>query len=514
MTKHKPLVLCILDGVGLRDSDVSNAVAGARLPTLAKLSREYPGVAINASGLSVGLPVGTMGNSEVGHITIGSGRVVKQYLLRFQEMLRNKTLFSQPNLARFVSKMAKNRGIVHVMGLMSDGDVHADLHDAIQIVRHLLGKKLRVCIHFIADGRDVSPISAEKYILEIKSEFKSNIKNNSLFFGTISGRYWSMDRNNNWARTELSFNAVAYGKSKYNYPDIDTALKSARLRGETDEFVAPTCIADYSGISKNDGFLFTNYRSDRARQIVAAVGDPKFNKFNRGKYGVPTMLGFSQYDENSDKYCPALILDIKTENTLGLVLSKHGLKQLRIAETEKYNHVTYFFDAESMDKYHGEEQILIPSPSVATFDLAPEMSAKKITKILIDSLSGFDFVVVNYANGDMLGHTGIESAAIHGLETVDSCLSQLVPAVLKLDGTIIITADHGNAEEMWDKKHNMPHTAHTTNLVPFMLIGNDVKNYKLRNGGGLSDIAPTVLDLLGIKKPAQMTGVSLVKNKN
>ncbi len=489
---NKPLVLCIMDGVGINTDSKHNAVAEANMPFFQSLLEKYPRSELNASGPAVGLPDGTMGNSEVGHITIGSGRVVNQFLRRFQieDWSTNKPL------QNFIDSVKKDGGIVHLAGLMSDGRVHADVNDMMTIASYVLKSGLKLCIHFIADGRDTLPQSAPEYIKLIKKYLKDYISSGQAFFGTLSGRYYAMDRNQNLDRTELAFNAIANAMAEYTASTIDNALKDAYERGETDEFIKPTVISGDMPITEKDGFLFGNYRSDRARQIVRAI--LKTNAH---------ILCFSQYGEGLNELCPALLPDIPVENTLGDVLAEHGKTQLRIAETEKYNHVTYFFDAERNVDLPGEKKILIDSPAVATFDLKPEMSAREITDALLPELSKFDVVILNYANGDMVGHTGNEPAAIRAMEFLDSQLSRLVPAVLDLGGTVLITADHGNAEKMWDDENNLPWTAHTTNPVNFIVVSNE--DIAVANGG-LADIAPTMLKLLGLPQPSDMTGKSLI----
>ena len=488
----KPIVLCIMDGVGINENSAHNAVAMAKMPFFNNLLKIYPHARLDASGVAVGLPDGTMGNSEVGHITMGAGRVVNQFLRRFQLEDWNKNV----PLREFIESVRTAGGIVHLAGLMSDGRVHSDIRDMMTIARHVLDSGLRLCIHFIADGRDTPPQSASEYVSFIKDALAPYLADGRAFFGTLSGRYYAMDRNQNMDRTELAFNAIARATSEYSAANIDDALQDAYARGETDEFIRPTVIAGDVAITPNDGFLFGNYRSDRARQIVRAV-------LTTGA----KILCFSQYGEGLNEVCPALLPDVAVDNTLGDVLAANGKSQLRIAETEKYNHVTYFFDAERNVDFEGGEKVLIPSPDVATFDMKPEMSAGEITDALLPRLSQFDVVILNYANGDMVGHTGNEAAAIRAMEFLDSQLARLVPAVLDLGGTVLITADHGNAEKMWDDKNNLPWTAHTTNPVNFIVVSNVQHTV---HDGGLADIAPTILYLLGVHQPSDMTGHSLV----
>ena len=487
----KPLVLCIMDGVGISSTREHNAVALANMPFFDSLLSKYPHSQLNASGTAVGLPSGIMGNSEVGHITIGAGRVVNQFLRRFEleDWNNNK------NLNNFISNVASRGGVVHLAGLMSDGDVHSDIHEIITIAKHIMDAGLRVYLHFIADGRDTPPHSAKQYIYIIKRELADYFISGRFNWGTLSGRYYAMDRNNNMDRTELAFNAIALAMAKYNAPTIDSALDAAYTRGESDEFIYPTIIDGDVAITKRDGFVFGNYRSDRARQIV------------REMTGVGCeMLCFSQYGEGLNETCPALLDDIDVPNTLGDVLEQNGLSQLRIAETEKYNHVTYFMDAERNIDFAQENKILIPSPDVATFDLQPEMSAVEITDALLKQLKNYDVVILNYANGDMVGHTGNEEATISAMETLNAQLARLVPAVLNLGGEMLVIADHGNAEQMWDSEHNAPHTAHTTNPVNFIYVSNNAQPV---HNGGLSDVAPTMLKILGLPQPSDMTGKPL-----
>lgn len=489
----KPLILCIMDGVGINSDDKNNAVAMANMPCFDKLLANYPHSRLDASGVAVGLPAGTMGNSEVGHITIGAGRVVNQFLRRFQIENWDKNIA----LNAFVADVRATGGIVHIAGLMSDGRVHSDVNDILVIAKHVIDAGLRVCIHFIADGRDTPPQSAKQYVDLIKDILAPYFMDGRAIWGTLSGRYYAMDRNNNVDRTALAIDAIACGRAEFSAPTIDVALHDAYARGETDEFIKPTVINGDVPITDKDGFIFGNYRSDRARQIMREIV----------KTGV-RVLCFSQYGEGLNEICPALINDMVVENTLGDVLAANGLSQLRIAETEKYNHVTYFMDAERNIDYAGGKKILIPSPDVATFDLKPEMSAVEITDALLPVLGDYDVVILNWANGDMVGHTGNIDAAVRAMEVLDTQLARLVSAVLKLDGTMLITADHGNAEQMWDNTNNGPWTAHTTNPVNLIVVSNTPP--KSVRDGGLADIAPTMLKILGIKQPDDMTGKSLI----
>lgn len=488
----KPLVLCIMDGVGINASSQHNAVAMAKMPYFQELLRKYPHSVLDASGPAVGLPQGTMGNSEVGHITMGAGRVVNQFLRRFQ--LENWD--ENVPLRDFLASVKADGGIVHLAGLMSDGRVHADVGDILVIARRVLDAGLRLCIHFIADGRDTLPQSAPEYAGLIQEKLADAFAAGTAWWGTLSGRYYAMDRNHNDDRTQLAFDAIAHAKADYTAATMDDALQMAYARGETDEFIQPTVIEGDVPVSPRDGFLFGNYRSDRARQIVRAM-------HGTGAH----MLCFSQYGEGLNELCPALLPDIEVRNTLGDVLAAHGMSQLRIAETEKYNHVTYFFDAERNVDFPGGDKVLVASPDVATFDMKPEMSAAEITDALLPKLAQFDVVILNYANGDMVGHTGVEDAAVRAMEFLDAQLARLVPAVLEMGGAVLITADHGNAEKMWDLENNLPWTAHTTNPVNLIVVSD--RDVAVANGG-LADIAPTMLHMLGLPQPADMTGHNLV----
>ena len=487
----KPLVLCIMDGVGKNERVEHNAVKLANMPFFDSLLQKYPHSKIEASGPAVGLPDGVMGNSEDGHFTLGIGRIVNKFLRRFDLENWDKNA----PLQKFIDDVKHDNGIVHLVGINSDGCVHGSIAEQMLISKRILDAGLRLCIHFTSDGRDTPAQSAAKYIDFIRKELGEYLDDGRAFFGTLTGRYWTMDRDHNLDRTEKAFNAIAKGVAENSAPDIDTALRDAYARGETDEFIKPIVIKP-TPITQKDGFLFSNYRSDRARQILRMILTTECH-----------ILCFSQYGEGLNEFCPALLEDIPVKNTLGDVLAENGISQLRIAETEKYNHVTYFFDAERNIDFPGAKKILIPSQHVPTFDMKPECSAVEITDALLQELPNFDVVILNWANGDLLGHTGNETAAIQGLECLDKQLARLVPAVLELGGALLITADHGNCEEMWDYKNNVPLTSHTTNLVNMIVVGlGDIAV----NDGGLADIAPTMLHILGLPQPSDMTGKSLI----
>ncbi len=485
----KPIVLCILDGVGNNEDKRFNGVLNANTPFLNELFLKYPHTNLKASGVAVGLPIGTIGNSEVGHKTMGLGRIVPQFLERFDMENWNENVA----LAQFIEKLKSSGGMAHIVGLMSDGRVHSDIEKTLFIVKRILKSGIKACIHFVSDGRDVMPKSSIKYANQIKEEL--GVEKDNVCFATLQGRYWAMDRNNNDDRTERAADLIINGVAEFTAGDIITAIYDAYNRGETDEFIKPTVI-NSCPIQKNDGILFANYRGDRARQILRALIKASDN-----------ILSFSQYGEELNDLCPALLTDIKMDNSLGRVLADNGKTQLRIAETEKYNHVTYFFDGEKNEDFIGADKILIPSPDVATFDMAPEMSANEITAALLPVLPKYDVVILNYANGDMVGHTANMDAAVQAMESLDRQLSKIVPAVLDLGGALLITADHGNVEQLWDFENDSPWTAHTANTVPLIVVSD---KYNIIASGGLSDIAPTILNMLGIDKPDEMTGKNLV----
>ena len=488
----KPVVLCIMDGVGINPSSAHNAVAMANMPFFDKLLKQYPHSILDASGPAVGLPGGTMGNSEVGHITMGAGRVVNQFLRRFQ--IENWD--ENPALRQFIADVKKRGGIVHFAGMMSDGRVHSNLEDMVLIMRRVLDAGLRVCIHFIADGRDTLPQSAPEYVGALQRDLAEYLADGRAFLERCRGAIMQWTATRIWIEPRWRLMRLHVLHLICMRQPLMPRWRMHIPAGKRTSFIKPIVIDGDVAITASDGFLFGNYRSDRARQIVRAML----------KTGA-AMLCFSQYGEGLNEQCPALLPDVAVENTLGDVLAAAGKSQLRIAETEKYNHVTYFFDAERNIDFPNSDKVLIASPDVATFDLKPEMSAVEITDALLPKLSEFDVVILNYANGDMVGHTGSEPATIRAMETLDAQLARLVPAVLGLGGTVLITADHGNAEKLWDEENNLPWTAHTTNPVNLIVVSND--QHQVRDGG-LADIAPTVLKLAGVAVPSDMTGKSLV----
>ncbi len=508
----KPLVLCILDGFGKNDSDYGNAIKAAATPNLTKLIADNPHTYIGASGMDVGLPDGQMGNSEVGHTNIGAGRVVYQELTRITKSIVDKDFFSNDALVGAVNNAKENDSALHIMGLVSDGGVHSHnthLYAILELAKRAGLKK--VFVHAFLDGRDVAPTSGAEFVRELEDKCKE------LGAGTVAtvmGRYYAMDRDNRWERVEKAYAAMVYGQGNQN-PDPVAAIRDSYTRTDdegkniTDEFVVPTVCVQNAQISEKDSVIFFNFRPDRAREITRTLTDPEFNGFERKKGFINLyFVCMTQYDATM----PNVHIAFKPQslkNTLGEYLSENGLTQLRIAETEKYAHVTFFFNGGVEKVYDGEERVLVNSPKVATYDLKPEMSAFEVAAKACENIESgkFDVVILNFANCDMVGHTGIFDAAKAAVQAVDTCVGKVVASVEKMEGSIIITADHGNADKMYEADGS-PFTAHTTNPVPFVVV-----NYPctLREGGRLCDIAPTMLKMLGLKQPAEMTGESIIK---
>jgi 2,3-bisphosphoglycerate-independent phosphoglycerate mutase len=508
--KKNPIVLVILDGFGHSDDQEHNAIAKANTPNWDNLKKEYPNTLINASESHVGLPSGQMGNSEVGHINIGAGRVIHQDIERINLSIENETFFSEPLLNKNFQSLKKNNKALHIFGLLSDGGVHSHIKhfEAILLLAKQNGLET-VYIHAFLDGRDTPPKSAEKYTKSIENSCK---KYNTGELATLCGRFFAMDRDNRWERTENAFNLLVHAKSQYKAKDSLEAIKEAYSRNETDEFISTTLISTnqkFEGIQDDDTIMFMNFRSDRARQITDAILNDTFDKFNRGSY--PKNLSYftlTEYDKKQKK-AQAVFKSILINNSLGQFISNQGKTQLRIAETEKFPHVTFFFNGGEENIYPGEDRILVPSPKVETYDLKPEMSAYEVTDKLCEAIISqkYDVIICNYANGDMVGHTGNIDAATKAIECLDDCIGKVSNATKKNNGHMLITADHGNVELMMDEKNNQLHTQHTTNLVPFLYMG---KQCSINNTGSLSDIAPTILYIMGQKPPKEMTGKTLI----
>jgi len=509
-------LLCILDGFGVGNKDNTDAVFMAKMPILNSLLKNYPTTQIEASGIAVGLMAGQMGNSEVGHTNIGAGRIVMQLLPRIKQAIETNTIKDNKELINLIDKVQAKQGNVHIIGLLSDGGVHAHISHIIALSKAISGKSIPIYIHVITDGRDVLPKSAKKYLTQLKNGLV-NYKN--IKIATISGRYYAMDRNKNWDRTEKFYNAVVNANAEYKFNDTDKLIDNFYSKNITDEFFIPSVANDYCGMKDGDAIMIANFRADRVRQSATALADLTFKDFTRNKViNFSSCLGIAQYSEELNKLYSVMFPPEEIGNSLGEIISKNKLKQLRIAETEKYAHVTFFFNGGKDKQFEEEDRILIPSPDVATFDMKPSMSAKEITEKLIPEILSkkYSLIVLNFANPDMVGHTGKIPPTIEALEFLDGCLGKIKDAILNINGTMFITADHGNAEKMIDDDGITPWTAHTTNKVPFCIISNNDKLQKnsitLRTNGKLADIAPTILQIMNIEQPIEMTGHSIIKN--
>lgn len=507
MTGKKPFVLMILDGWGVSGEGKGNAVKMAKTPNLDRLMAQFPSSTLECSGEAVGLPAGVMGNSEVGHLNIGAGRVIYQDLLKIDISIRDGSFYGNPALSTAMEAARKNGGRLHLMGLVSGGGVHSVMRHLYAIVDMAVMKNVaRTFVHVITDGRDTPPDSGAGYVSELADYISEKP---GVEIGTVCGRFYAMDRDTRWDRTESAYRLYTLAEGRRS-ADAVSAVNEAYVNGETDEFINPVCLDPDAVIKDNDAVIFFNFRADRARQMTRAMNTPDFDGFVRPV--VPSLSSYvcmTRYDEKFG--LPVAFPPEVPRGILGEVISMNGLKQLRIAETEKYAHVTYFFNGGEEKPFPGEDRVLIPSPrDVKTYDLKPEMSARLVAGELMKRLSDgcYDFCAVNFANMDMVGHTGILEAAVKAVETVDSCVGDLADALSRMGGTLIITADHGNAEKMTDDEGS-PHTAHTLNPVPFVLVDENRKGSRLKNGR-LCDIAPTILDLMGMKKPSEMTGESLV----
>ena len=507
---RKPVVLMILDGYGLSEEKRGNAVGKANTPVMDDLMANYPFVHGHASGEAVGLPEGQMGNSEVGHLNIGAGRVVYQDLTRISKAIEDGSFFKNEALLKAMENCKKNGSTLHICGLLSDGGVHSYNKHLYAILEMAEKEGLgSVQIHAFTDGRDTDPKSGINYVKELEAEIK---KIGVGKISTITGRYYAMDRDNRWDRVEQAYRCMTEGKGVFAFSP-EMAVYQSYEDGETDEFIRPTVISSSSGkvhcVEDGDSLVCINFRPDRAREITRAFCDDDFTHFDRGPRKDIVYVCMTDYDVTIPNKLVAFE-DKKIKNTLGEVISKAGLKQLRTAETEKYAHVTFFFNGGVEVPYKGEDRLLVPSPKVATYDLQPEMSADEVCDGVVNAVKEgkYDFIVVNFANPDMVGHTGIVKAAITAIEKVDECVGRIKDAIIENDGALFICADHGNAEKMLDNYTGKSVTAHTTNDVPFILVNDG--DAKLREGGSLCDIAPTILEILDIEKPAEMTGESLI----
>ena len=499
-------MLVILDGWGWREAPADNAVRLAHTPTFSKLWSTCPHALLHTSGKDVGLPDGQMGNSEVGHLNIGAGRLVMQDLPRINQAVDTGEIASAPALLGLIERLRTSGGTCHLMGLVSPGGVHSHQDHAVALAKVLAQAGVPTVVHVFTDGRDTPPQSADGYVRRLASMLPSGAS-----IGTVSGRYYAMDRDNRWDRVSKAYQAIVDAEGP-RFADAHAAIADAYAHDVIDEFVAPAVIGNYRGARDGDGLLCFNFRADRVREILAALLDPAFSGFPRPRVArFAAATGMTQYSEHLDKLLQTIFPPLTLPNVLGEVVANAGRTQLRTAETEKYAHVTYFLNGGNETQYAGEDRIMVPSPKVATYDLKPEMSAPELTTKAVASIGSgkYDLIVLNYANPDMVGHTGKLDAAIKAVETVDAGLGQIVDAIRKAGGALLVTADHGNCEMMRDPDTGGPHTAHTTNPVPAVLVdGSDVSLAE----GRLADIAPTLLELMGLPKPTEMTGTSLIRH--
>lgn len=509
MRRPKPVVLCILDGWGHRTETHDNAIALGRTPNWDRLLETYPNGMIETSGLDVGLPDGQMGNSEVGHMNLGAGRVVMQDLPRIDTAIDNGTLGDMPPLVKFIEGLKASGGTCHLLGLLSPGGVHSHVDHILALTKRVAEAGVKVVIHALLDGRDTPPESAKDYMTDFLwalDHIKGDVK-----VVTVTGRYFAMDRDKRWDRVERAYLTIRQARGENAVTPIE-AIDASYAKDISDEFVRPTVIGDYNGMEDGDGLLCANYRADRAREILSALADPNFDGFDRPKpVDFASVLGMVSYSWMHNAYMDMIFGQQELQNVFGQIIAEAGLTQLRIAETEKYAHVTYFFNGGEERALEGEKHILVRSPQVATYDLEPEMSASEVTDRLIAAIEAelYDVIIVNYANGDMVGHTGMLDAAIIAAETLDHCLGRLEEAVSEAGGAMLVTADHGNCELMRDPKTREPHTSHTIGAVQAVLV-NAPSNIKSLNNGRLADVAPSLMELLGLPQPAEMTGQSLL----
>ena len=500
----RPTMLMILDGFGVNPKTEGNAIKLANTPNLDKLFNSYPNTVIGAAGLEVGLPDGQMGNSEVGHLNIGAGRIVFQELTRITNEIETGKIHDNKVILEAINHAKKNDGAIHLIGLLSDGGVHSHIDHLKALIKMADKNQLKkVYLHCFLDGRDVPPRCAKTYIEDIENLL---LQINLGKIATISGRYYAMDRDNRWERIKKAYDAMTLGEAREAKSAME-AIDLAYANDENDEFVIPTLVDREGVIKSGDSVMMFNFRPDRAREITRAFTDDEFIGFERKKISDLMYVCMTQYDATMTNVKVAYPPQ-KFENTLGEYIAKQGLKQLRIAETEKYAHVTFFFNGGVEEPNENEDRELIASPKVATYDLKPEMSAYEVTNKVLEKLNDYDLIIINFANADMVGHTGIMDAAISAIEALDDCVWKIVNKVLEIDGQILLTADHGNADVMLDKDGNIV-TAHSLNKVPLMHIANEPK--ELCDGGKLADIAPTILSLMNLKQPSEMTGKSLIK---
>jgi 2,3-bisphosphoglycerate-independent phosphoglycerate mutase len=506
MQARRPVMLVVLDGWGWRDDSANNAVALAETPNFDRLWRDRPHSFLHTSGLDVGLPEGQMGNSEVGHLNIGAGRVVMQELPRISQAVEDGSIARTAAVTSLIAKLKASGGTCHLMGLVSPGGVHSHQDHAAGLANIIVRAGIPVVIHCLTDGRDTPPRSGAEDLRRFRGQLDESVK-----IGTVIGRYWAMDRDKRWERVSRAYDAMVSADAA-RFDDAQAVMAAAYAKDVTDEFVDPAVIGDYAGMKDGDAIVCFNFRADRVREILAAMLDPDFKGFERKKIVTfAGAVGMTQYSEDLNPFLETIFAPQNLDNVLGKIVADAGRKQLRMAETEKYPHVTYFLNGGEETPYPGEDRIMVPSPKVATYDLQPEMSAPELTDKAVEAISSgkYDMIVLNYANPDMVGHTGVLSAAIKAVETVDAGLGRIADAIEKAGGALLVTADHGNCETMIDPETGGPHTAHTTNPVPLILLGGG------NNGvgpGRLADLAPTMLDLMGIPRPPEMNGKSLLSS--
>jgi len=504
----RPVVLCILDGWGHRVDRENNAIALAETPTWDRWVGENgaPHALVETSGSDVGLPTGQMGNSEVGHMNIGAGRVVLQDLPQIDAAVADGSLAARDQLTAFISALKENGGTCHLMGLLSPGGVHSHQDHMVALAKAASDAGVPVRVHAFLDGRDTPPQSARDFAAKFLTDIEGLA---DVSVATVGGRYYAMDRDNRWDRVQVAYDTLVEGKADLQ-PNLLTAIDASYANNKTDEFAEPVVLEGYTGMADGDGLLVANFRADRVRQILSALIEAKFDGFNRSRVvSFAAKLGMTEYSSALAEHMDVLFPAEVPEHSLGEVVAAAGLNQLRIAETEKYAHVTFFLNGGTEREFEGETRILIPSPKVATYDLQPEMAAPEVTDKLVDAITSkqFDLIVVNYANGDMVGHTGVLPAAITAAATIDACLTQLEKAVRDVGGTMLVTADHGNCEMMTDPDTGKPHTAHTVGVVPVVMVNGPPGAL---HDGRLADLAPTVLDLMGLPQPDVMSGRSLL----
>lgn len=501
----RPVMLMVLDGWGWREAEANNAVRLADTPNFDRYWASSPRAFLKTSGLDVGLPEGQMGNSEVGHLNLGAGRVVMQDLPRINQAIADKTIEAALEATGLLAKLKATGGVCHLLGLVSPGGVHAHQDHAVALARILAAQGIAVKIHVFTDGRDTPPQSAADYVRDFTAALPQQAE-----IASLSGRYYAMDRDNRWERVEQAWRAMVLGEGKA-FATAEAAIEGAYAAGITDEFIVPAVIGDYAGMRDGDALLSFNFRSDRIREILAAVLDPGFKGFVRSRQPrIARAVSMTSYSAELDQLMALLFPPQTLSNGLGETVAKAGRMQIRMAETEKYPHVTYFFNGGEEKLYPGEDRVMVPSPKVATYDLKPEMSAPELTQKAVEAVNSdrYDLIVLNFANPDMVGHTGVLSAAIKAVETVDAGLGRIAKAIEQVGGALLVTADHGNSELMVDPETGKPHTAHTTFPVPVMLIGGEADALA---DGRLADVAPTLLALMGLKQPEEMTGQSLLR---